>query len=202
MPARALPDFLGHLQRLSQEPARPVEERAGVFVAGLSAPALYHRQRNGLGALVLSDFQRRRRPAVSEQGSAEERRKAGGETRERSQAEQPERSAAVSRLRRQRLPADADGARRRARAPSGREARRYGPRDARWSRPPTDRPRCRPRPTASRRPAEAGRRGRPVTVPRRAEDANRTRPEIPRRRNRTSRDAPRPDPPQRIPPGP
>ena len=73
-----LPDILGHLQRLPQEPARPVEERAGFVAAGLSAPALYDRHRHGLGAFLLPDIQRGGRPAVSEQGSAEaEGRQAG-----------------------------------------------------------------------------------------------------------------------------
>ena len=87
-----LPDILEHLQRLPQEPAWPVEERAGFVAAGLSAPALHDRHRHGLGALVLPDIQRRDRPAVSEQGSAESRtRRTPSRTRQDGRPDQPDR---------------------------------------------------------------------------------------------------------------
>ena len=69
---KPLPDFRGHLQCLPQEPAWPAEDRAGVVAAGLPAPALHHQQRHGLGARLLSGLQRRRRHALSGQGSAKD----------------------------------------------------------------------------------------------------------------------------------
>ena len=72
------PDILGHLQRLPQEPAGPVEECPGFVAAGLSAPALYDGQPNGLAACLVSHLQRRCRPALPGEGSAEaERRQTG-----------------------------------------------------------------------------------------------------------------------------
>ena len=102
MPARALPRFSRHLQRLPQEPARPVEERAGFVVAGLSAPALHDRHRHGLGAVFLPDLQRRCRPAVSGQGSEAEGRQAG--RRQDGRPDQPDRSAGGSQPHRRRRP--------------------------------------------------------------------------------------------------
>ena len=72
------PDILGHLQRLPQKPAGLVEERPGFVAPGLSAPALYDGQRNGLAACLVPYLQRRRRPALPGEGSAEaEGRQAG-----------------------------------------------------------------------------------------------------------------------------
>lgn len=65
------PDFLRYMQRLPQESAGPVEERPAFIVAGLSAPALHDRQRNGLPACRFPYLQRRRRPALPAEGSVE-----------------------------------------------------------------------------------------------------------------------------------
>ena len=52
------PDFFRHLQRLPQGCAGSPQDRAGRILAGLSAPALHHLERDGLAAQRLSDCQR------------------------------------------------------------------------------------------------------------------------------------------------
>ncbi len=125
------PDFRGHLQRLPQEPPRPVEDRAGVVAARLPAPALHHQQRHGLGAGLVPDLERRDRHALSEQGSAEDRCGQGRQARGcQAGSARPIRPPAKSRRRRRRRPGRTPTGSRRKRPPGRDGKRRPGP-DAR-----------------------------------------------------------------------